>query len=178
MAKCFPSFIALCTLREFRGWVLQCPLQAHVRGSEWRMVGCVRRAPTTYSVRPRVKGHNPWPMQLLPLLVDCSSSTALSLLPALPNIFFPSPVFPCVCMCVVCMHVCMCLCGINALTMLQWNLPIVATIGEWNFGLYRGVSLSQGLIFNKRVHLGLSEVAYIIEMWSHVRGDLYEESTV
>ena len=44
-------------------------------------------------------------------------------------------------------------------TVVQWNSSIVATIGEQNFVLYRGVALFQGLICTKRVHLGLSEVA-------------------
>ena len=39
----------------------------------------------------------------------------------------------------------------------------------------RGAALSQGLICNKRVHLGLSEVAFIfIEADPHVGGSLYE----
>ena len=36
-----------------------------------------------------------------------------------------------------------------------------------------GVALSQGLICTKRVHLGLSKVAFI-EGCPHVRGGLYE----
>ena len=39
--------------------------------------------------------------------------------------------------------------------------------------LYKGVALSQGLIYTKRVHLGLSKVTFI-EGCSHVRGGLYD----
>ena len=48
----------------------------------------------------------------------------------------------------------------------------MATIGERNFVLYRGVALSQRLICTARVYLGLIEVA-IIEGCPHVWGDFY-----
>ena len=44
---------------------------------------------------------------------------------------------------------------------------MVAVIGEWDFVLYRGVALSQGLICSKRVHLGLSKAAFIEGVSSH-----------
>ena len=56
---------------------------------------------------------------------------------------------------------------------IQCNPSIVATIGEQNFVLYRTrVALSQRLIRTNRMHLGLSEVAFI-EGCPHVRGGLY-----
>ena len=53
------------------------------------------------------------------------------------------------------------------------SLYRVSTIGERNFVLYKGVALSQRLICTVRVHLGLSEVAFI-EGYPHIRGGLYE----
>ena len=60
----------------------------------------------------------------------------------------------------------------------------MATIGERNFVLYRGVVLSQGLVCTIRVHLGLSEVAFMkgvltlevtfVEGCPHFRSDLVE----
>ena len=44
---------------------------------------------------------------------------------------------------------------------IQWNFSITATIGKWNFGLYRGVALSQGWICINRAHLGHNEVSLI-----------------
>ena len=60
----------------------------------------------------------------------------------------------------------------NFWSVLQWNPSTVATIGERNFVLYRGVALSQRLIYTKRAHLGLCEVA-CIEGCPHIRGGLY-----
>ena len=54
---------------------------------------------------------------------------------------------------------------------LQWNSSIVAM--HWGMKLNRGVALSQGVICTKRVHLGLSEVAFI-ERCPRVRGGLYK----
>ncbi len=38
---------------------------------------------------------------------------------------------------------------------------ITATIGEWNFGLYRGVALSQGWISTNRAHFVHNKVSLI-----------------
>ena len=45
--------------------------------------------------------------------------------------------------------------------------------GLRNFVLYKEVTLSQGLIYTKRVHLRLSEVVFM-QGCPHVRGGLYE----
>ena len=58
---------------------------------------------------------------------------------------------------------------LSSVDCVQWNPSIVATIGERNFVLYRGVALSQGLICTKRVYLGLSEVVFI-EGCPHIWG--------